>query len=138
MVTLLNPEEHVAEPVVGTEDEEDDIVEEEDNEDEGEVVPWLEELVWLELVLVMVGLGLDKLELLELVLVTVGPEVVELIEPIELVVVVVGLELLELVVDVLVGDTLSAAVPPQTMFNETGRGVAYTVGLAPELAAEGA
>jgi hypothetical protein len=43
---------------------------------------------------------------------------------------------LELVTDVLVVDPATVAVPPQTIFSDTARGVAYTVGLAPELAAD--
>jgi len=36
--------------------------------------------------------------------------------------------------EVLVVDAATVAVPPQTMFNDTGKGVAYMLGLAPELA----
>jgi hypothetical protein len=43
---------------------------------------------------------------------------------------------LELVTDVLVVDPATVAVPPQTIFSDTARGVAYTVGFAPELAAD--
>jgi hypothetical protein len=43
---------------------------------------------------------------------------------------------LELVTDVLVVNGALVAVPPQIMFIDTARGVAYIVGLAPELAAD--
>jgi hypothetical protein len=57
-------------------------------------------------------------------LVELGVVMLDNVEPLEL----------ELVTGVLVGALV--AVPPQIMFIDTARGVAYIVGLAPELAAD--
>ena len=43
---------------------------------------------------------------------------------------------LELDTDEVVVGPVTTPIPPQTIFNDTGNGVAYIVGLAPELATD--
>ncbi len=67
-------------------------------------------------------IGPDELEVTTLELEAVGVEELVLLK-------------LELGTVVLEVNTPLVAVPPQTIFSDTAKGVAYTVGLAPELAA---
>ena len=86
---------------------------------------------------VAITVGVDELEELELDELNEVEVLLKLLEVDDILEVLVAEDGDVVLTELLVVDAaVVVAVPPQTMFNDTARGVAYTVGLELELAAD--